>query len=70
VFCCRQGIEAIGRLERLVRENDIDCGFVTKQSLFVARNRSEARWLFREFKMRQKCSLGVRWLGKEQVFTD
>ncbi|HOZ86104.1 MAG TPA: FAD-dependent oxidoreductase [Bacteroidia bacterium] len=70
VFCYRQGIEAIGRLEQLVRENDIDCGFEKKQSLFVARNCGDASWLIKEFEMRQKYNLGVRWLGKEEVFND
>lgn len=68
VACYRSGIEAIHKLEKLVRKEGLDCGFEFKRSLYTARNRSDATWLKEEFEMREKYNLGVSWLKPVDVF--
>ncbi len=67
VACYRAGITAIEDLEKLITQNNIDCGFEKKKSLFMAHNKKAAVALYKEFEMRQKHNLGVKWLSMEEV---
>lgn len=65
--CYKAGIDAIKDLEKLIEEEEIDCGFQAKKSLYVAHNRHAAKWLKKEFEIRNKCHLGVQWLNENAV---
>ncbi|HMS68293.1 MAG TPA: FAD-dependent oxidoreductase [Saprospiraceae bacterium] len=65
--CYSAGIEAIKKLEQLVIENKIDCGFEKKESLYIAHSEKAAQSLKEEFEIRNKCELGVKWLSAEEV---
>jgi glycine/D-amino acid oxidase-like deaminating enzyme len=68
IKCYRAGIKALDDLRDLIIHNNIDCDFEQKQSLYISRNESEARWLNMEFEMRDKFNLRVKWLDKKDVF--
>lgn len=65
--CYKAGIEAIHEIEQLIGEENIDCGFERKQSLYIAHNKKSANWLKKEFQIRQKHDLGVEWLDATDV---
>ncbi|MGZ8558305.1 MAG: NAD(P)/FAD-dependent oxidoreductase [Chitinophagaceae bacterium] len=67
VACYRAGIEAIKKLESLVSKNNIDCGFEKKQSLYLAHSKKSVKDLYREFEIRDKHQLGVKWLSDKEV---
>ncbi len=67
VRCYREGIAAIHSLEKMVVEKGIDCGFLLKHSLFVAKTDKDAEWIKQEYEMRAKHQLGVEWLSSGQV---
>ena len=67
VQCYRAGIEAIKKLESIVRNNKIECGFEKKQSLYIAHSKKAAKDLYREFEIRDKHKLGVKWLSENEV---
>ena len=66
-MCYRAGVEAIMNLKKLVRTLKIDCGFQMKNSLYMAHNKTAASWLKKEFKIRDKHRLGVKWLSSSEV---
>lgn len=70
VTCYKAGIEAIHKLGALIYEHKLDCGFEKKQSLFIAREKEHVEWLKKEFDMRDKHSLGVKWLEAKEVLRD
>ncbi len=61
VLCYREGVRAIGALEKLIRDNEIDCGFENKQSIYLAHNARAEKWLLKEFHLRKKHHLDVAW---------
>ncbi|MFZ1790528.1 MAG: FAD-dependent oxidoreductase [Saprospiraceae bacterium] len=65
--CYKAGIQAIKKLEQLVKEKKIDCGFEKKESLYIAHSEKSAQSLKEEFEIRNKCELGVKWLSAEEV---
>lgn len=65
--CYKAGISAIKRMEELVEETNIDCGFEKKNSLYVAHNRRRAKDLKKEFEIRDKHNLGVSWLDSKVI---
>lgn len=67
VQCYRAGIEAIGELEKLLEHHQLDCGFKRKTSLYLAHNRSSARWLKEECSLRDNHALGVAWLDARTI---
>lgn len=67
VQCYRAGQQSINQLELLVKSERIDCGFEKKQSLYLAHNQRAADWLHREFLIRHKHKLGVRWMNAAQI---
>lgn len=70
VMCYKAGIKAIYDLGKLVKDHQIDCGFEMKQSLFIAKNAKDAKWLRTEFELRENHQLGVTWLNAAQVLKD
>lgn len=66
--CYKAGIKAIKDLEKLVAEENIDCGFKAKRSLYIAHNTQAAKWLKEEFEIRNKYDLGVQWLEAKEIF--
>lgn len=66
-LCYRSGIEAILELEKLIKDNQIDCGFQMKESLFLAHSQKTSRWLREEYEIRNKYQLGVKWLDATSV---
>ncbi|OSZ81426.1 hypothetical protein CAP36_09385 [Chitinophagaceae bacterium IBVUCB2] len=60
--CYKAGIKAIQDLGKLVGLKKIDCGFQKKRSLYCAHNKKAAEDLYKEFEIRNKYKLGVKWL--------
>lgn len=67
VKCYKAGIEAIKKIENIIRDNKIDCGFEKKKSLYVAHSKRAARWLKEEYSLRKKHQLGVNWLCDKEI---
>ena len=65
--CYKSGIEAILELEKLVATTKIDCGFKMKESLFLAHSKDASVWLKKEFKIREKHDIAVKWLSATEV---
>lgn len=65
--CYKAGIAAIKDVEKLIKKEKIDCGFDRKQSLYAAHNTNAAKWLKKEFTIREKYQLGVEWLNASQI---
>ncbi|HTN47361.1 MAG TPA: FAD-dependent oxidoreductase [Flavipsychrobacter sp.] len=65
--CYAEGIEAIRNLGKLVDQFQIDCGFKSKQSLYVAHHLTARRSLEKEFEIREKNKLGVQWMDAAAV---
>lgn len=65
--CYRAGIDAIRKLDKLVSGLKIDCGFEKKQSLYFAHDKTAAGDLKKEFNIRNRHELGVKWLSAGQV---
>lgn len=66
-ICYKAGIEAINKIEKLVEDNNINCGFQKKKSLYIAHNKKAKKWLYKEFLIRDKYQLGVKWLDENTV---
>jgi glycine/D-amino acid oxidase-like deaminating enzyme len=67
VKCYRAGIEAIHTLRELVEQLPIDCDFEMKNSLYIAHNKASVDWLKKEFEIRDKYALGVKWLEAPEI---
>lgn len=67
VRCYKAGINAIHELNKLVEEKQFNCGFEMKQSLYIARDQKDKDWLKKEFEIRDKHQLGVRWLEQQDL---
>ena len=59
--------DSIGQLERIVKEIKSVCGFETKESLYFASTRKDAKWLAVEFEARKANGFEVEWLNKETI---
>ena len=70
VACYRAGIAAIHNLKTLVDELNLDCGYQEKQSLYIAHNKKSVSWLKKEFQIREKHNLGVRWLTAKTILEE
>ena len=66
-LCYNAGIKAIKKLSRLIGNLNIDCGFENKKSLYVAHNKTAVTDLEKEFLVRNKHGLGVKWLTADVV---
>jgi glycine/D-amino acid oxidase-like deaminating enzyme len=64
------GIEAISKLEGIVREIGLDCGFQRKSSIYVAHNTRNRKSLIKEFECRRDAGIGVQWLDSRQLSDD
>lgn len=67
VKCYQAGIDAIYKLEMLIKKLRLDCGFEMKKSLFIAREKEDSQWLKKEYELRDKYHLGVKWFEMEDV---
>jgi glycine/D-amino acid oxidase-like deaminating enzyme len=67
VLCYRSGIDAIRRLEKMVQSLNLDCGFKRKKSLYYAHSAVTEKKLKKEFTIRQKHRLGVRWINASTI---
>ncbi len=65
--CYKAGIDAIFELKELVERYGIDCGFKMQKCLYLAHNKKASLWLKKEFEIRNKHQLGVKWLEAETV---
>ncbi len=65
--CYNAGVDAIQKLDKLVNENNIECGFEKKQSLYFAHNNKAKKNLLKEFELRKKHGLEVQWLNAEDI---
>jgi len=66
----QQGVQAIQKLEGIVKSLNIACDYETKKSLFVARTDNDVQWLTLEFECRKKFNFEVRWLTKAQLLSE
>lgn len=66
-LCYKEGIRAIHDLEKLIKCKKIDCGFQNKKSLYIAHSKTAAKDLLKEFEIRKKHKLGVKWLEADEV---
>lgn len=66
-LCYKEGIRAIIDLGKLVKKYKIDCGFKRKKSLYIAHSRLAASTLKKEFELRNKYKLGVKWLSASAI---
>ncbi len=67
VSCYQAGLSAIHKLRKLVGELAIDCGFKSKNSLYFAHSKEAAVSLKKEFRLRDKYKLGVKWLSSPEI---
>lgn len=67
VKCYQAGIEAIQNLQALVKKTKIKCGFKMQKSLYVAHNKKASGWLKKEFEIRNRHNLGVKWLDAKTI---
>jgi glycine/D-amino acid oxidase-like deaminating enzyme len=67
VLCYKAGIQAINTLAALVQEQNIDCSFKLKGSLYMAHSKKAAVNLRKEYDLRDKHNMGVRWLSSGEV---
>src|SRR6185503_5716830 len=51
------GVAAIRNIGALVARLGIDCGYQTKDSIYLARKQKDLTWLQREFSAREACGL-------------
>jgi glycine/D-amino acid oxidase-like deaminating enzyme len=65
--CYKAGIKAVNKLGRLISKLKIDSGFEKKQSLYIAHDEAAAADLEKEFLIRDKHALGVKWLTADAV---
>jgi glycine/D-amino acid oxidase-like deaminating enzyme len=65
--CYKAGIKAINKLGRLISKLKIECGFEKKQSLYIAHDAAAVADLEKEFLIRDKHALGVKWLTAAAV---
>lgn len=66
-LCYKEGISAIEDLQKLVKSKKIDCGFKIKKSLYIAHTKTAAKDLYKEFEIRNKHKLGVKWLEADEI---
>lgn len=65
--CYQAGIQAIADMQQLITRKKIDCDFETKKSLYLAHTKKSADKLYKEYVLRKKHRLGVKWLTATQV---
>src|SRR6478672_1323628 len=65
--CYKAGIKAIDDLEKLVKKHSFQCDFESKASLYIAHNIKASKELQKEFELRDKHDLGVKWLSEKAI---
>jgi glycine/D-amino acid oxidase-like deaminating enzyme len=61
------GLEAINKLELLIADHGIDCGFERKKSLYFASSRRDERNLRAEFKAQRRHGFDVAYLDRTEL---
>ncbi len=69
-LCYQKGVEAILKLNKLVEEYKIDCGFEMKQSLYLAHNKKSKEDLYKEYEARLTAGLDVKWMNAAQLISE
>lgn len=67
VDCYKAGIDAIKKIEKIVTSEKMNCGFKLKKSLYFAHDRKHKTILKKEFEIRDKHDLGVKWLNEADI---
>lgn len=67
VYCYKAGILAIQQLRQLIEAKQFNSGFEMKHSLYIARDQKDLTWLKKEFEIRNKYRLGVRWVDEAEL---
>jgi glycine/D-amino acid oxidase-like deaminating enzyme len=70
VECYKAGITAIYDLGELIRKLDLDCNFEMKRSLYIAREKKHTEWLKKEYAIRHKHGIDVKWLEPGEIKQD
>lgn len=61
------GVSAIQKIEKIIKESDLSCGFSRKNSLYLAHTKKDARWMKDEFEARASIGLPVKWHSSDEV---
>lgn len=63
----RAGVEAIRKIERVIKSIQACCGFKKNKSLYIASSERDYNWLHQEFQCRRKLKFDVRWLSAREI---
>lgn len=61
------GVEAISKLESIVRVISSNCGFERKSSMYVAHNGRSKKSLSKEFECRRAVGISVQWIDDKHL---
>jgi glycine/D-amino acid oxidase-like deaminating enzyme len=67
VYCYKEGIEALYKLNDLIKTNNIQCDLENKKSLQIAHSNKDTKWLKKEHELRHKHLSNINWLEAEQI---
>lgn len=67
VDCYLEGVDAINKLETLVNDLSLNCGFDRKESLYLIRSSKDEKWMQEEFNARLEAGLQVQMLSKDAI---
>lgn len=62
--CYRAGVEAISKLDVLVRERRVKCDFQKRSSVYVAHNMEQRENLLKELSCREEAGIRVAWIDE------
>ncbi|MEJ1240727.1 FAD-dependent oxidoreductase [Chryseolinea sp. T2] len=65
--CYRGGVEAILKLEKIVRDRRIACEFERRRSIYVAHNRKQSEALKAELASRKSAGIDVEWIDQKDL---
>ena len=65
--CYRAGVDAILKLERIIRERRIACEFERRSSIYVAHNRKQREVLMAELSCRIAAGIDVSWVEQDEL---
>jgi glycine/D-amino acid oxidase-like deaminating enzyme len=66
-YCYQAGVRALDEIERLVKEENLECSYEKKNSLLISHNEKAGKQLKEEFNRRKSAGLPVKWLTAAQV---
>jgi glycine/D-amino acid oxidase-like deaminating enzyme len=62
-----EGVKAIERLEKIIKDLKLKCGFRHKESLYMMRSEKDDNWMADEYSERRKAGLKVKMLTKTSI---